>query len=185
MWLMEVTPQRAARMRAQAGWSWGYSTLPGRVGPVPSLVLPVEWWFCTDLSSTHSLDHLTVLQKSWVSRVRGFHPQNSHLLSTPVLNPYGGLSTKPCWVQVLGHTLMEFQIPRGLEGWDHLGHFYLPRPELQSSCISYMDPLICLLTLSHSTESTSSSWHTCFFTLQYSCNPLQYSCLESPMYRGA
>ena len=36
-------------------------------------------------------------------------------------------------------------------------------PELQSSCISYMDPLICLLTLSHSTESTSSPCRTFFF----------------------
>ena len=52
MSLMKMTPWRAARMRAQASWSCDYSTRPGPVGPVPSLVLPVEQWFCTDLSST-------------------------------------------------------------------------------------------------------------------------------------
>lgn len=52
---------------------------PAQQNLLPALLFQSQRWLCTDLSNTLSLDRLTVLQKSWVSRVRG--SVNSHRTS--------------------------------------------------------------------------------------------------------
>ena len=159
MSLMEMTPWRAARMRAQASWSCDYSTRPGPVGPVPSLVLPVEQWFCTDLSSTPWIRSPFYRSPGCPGLGGSIHrtactcTSSAHLYQIPIGSKVPNPMTAGS--QLHPHGIPESQRAGGLEGWEHLGYFYLPCPELQSSCISYMDPLICLLTLSHSTESSS------------------------------
>lgn len=148
MSLMEVTSES------------GQDTRPGKlvlrlpppcpIGTAPSLILPVEQWFYTDLFSTHSADRVAILQKSWVSKVKGLHPQNSlylYQLSTPVPNPYPVRSTKNPMSFALSHSPMEFQIP---EGWvcTHLGYFYLSLPWATVFLYLLHGPSICLFELS-------------------------------------
>lgn len=82
-------------MGAQAGWPQAATPVgsrPSSAEPAPDLVLPAAALFRPDLSDTHSLDLLTILQSPGcpglgVHLTAMEHPSIQHTWTEPLLGP--------------------------------------------------------------------------------------------------